>query len=49
MWSSTPWCRTPWVCRVNMRLSFERSLEASYFLQAAFVAESPLPALIQLC
>ena len=47
MWSSTPWCRTPWVCRVNMRLSLERSTEASCFLQAGSIAKCPLPEVVQ--
>ena len=40
--------QNPWVCRVKMRLPFERSAEASCFLQATSVADSLLPVLIQL-
>ena len=32
-WSSTPRCRTPWICRVNMRSPFARSTGAPGFLQ----------------
>ena len=48
-WSSTPSGRQiPHACRVKMRLPFERSAEASCFLQATSVADSLLPVLIQL-
>lgn len=48
MWSSTPSCRTPWVCRVKLDLLFKWSDEASCFLQAASVAKSLLSELKQL-
>ena len=48
-WSSTPCGRQiPHACRVKMRLPFERSAEASCFLQAASVAESLLTALMHM-
>ena len=48
-WSSTPCGRQiPHACRVKMRLPFERSAEASCFLQAASVAELLLTALMHM-
>ena len=48
-WTSTPSGKQiPHACRVKMRLSLERSAEASCFLQAASLADYLLPALIQL-
>ena len=48
-WTSTPSGKQiPHACRVKMRLSLERSAEASCFLQAASLADSLLPALIHL-
>ena len=48
-WSSTPSGRQiPHACMVKMRLPFERSSEASCFLQATSVADSLLSVLIQL-
>ena len=48
-WSSTPSGKQiPHACGVNMRLPFERSAEASCFLQVTSVADSLPPALIQL-
>ena len=48
-WTSTPSGKQiPHACRVKMRLSLERSAEASCFLQAASLADSLLPVLIQL-
>ena len=48
-WSSTPSGKQiPHACRVKMRLPFERSAKASSFLQAASVAATLLPVLMQL-
>ncbi|AHF64128.1 hypothetical protein Syncc8109_1772 [Synechococcus sp. WH 8109] len=47
-WSSTPSGKQiPHACRIKMRLPFERSAEASCFLQAASIAGLHLPKLIQ--
>ena len=48
-WSSTPSGRQiPHARRGKMRLLFGRPAKATFFLQAASVAESLLPVLIQL-
>ena len=49
MWPLTPRCRSPWICRLDMDLPFERTGEATCFLQATPIGKPVRREVVRLC